>query len=101
MRGHCATRRRGWSITGASGKRVSIVSTNTCGRSRRARVPHGANPMATASNAVLAGDREILLTRVFRAPRELVWRAWTNPDQLGQWWGPRGFSTHTHHMDVR
>jgi uncharacterized protein YndB with AHSA1/START domain len=57
--------------------------------------------MATASNAVLAGDREILMTRVFRAPRELVWRAWTDPDQLGQWWGPRGFSTHTHHMDVR
>ena len=57
--------------------------------------------MATASNAVLAGDREILMTRVFRAPRQVVWRAWTDPDQLGQWWGPRGFSTHTHHMDVR
>jgi uncharacterized protein YndB with AHSA1/START domain len=57
--------------------------------------------MATASNAVLAGDREILMTRVVRAPRELVWRAWTDPDQLGHWWGPRGFSTHTQHLDVR
>jgi uncharacterized protein YndB with AHSA1/START domain len=57
--------------------------------------------MATASNAVLAGDREILMTRVFRAPRELVWRAWTDPEHLGQWWGPRGFATHTQHMEVR
>jgi uncharacterized protein YndB with AHSA1/START domain len=57
--------------------------------------------MATASNAVLAGDREILMTRVFRAPRQGVWRAWTDPEQLGHWWGPRGFSTHTQHMEVR
>jgi uncharacterized protein YndB with AHSA1/START domain len=34
--------------------------------------------------------QEITITRVFDAPRELVWRAWTEPDQLAQWWGPRG-----------
>ena len=37
--------------------------------------------------------REITITRVFDAPRELVWKAWTEPDQLARWWGPRGWTT--------
>jgi uncharacterized protein YndB with AHSA1/START domain len=36
--------------------------------------------------------REITITRVFDAPRELVWRAWTEPDQLVRWWGKRGWN---------
>jgi uncharacterized protein YndB with AHSA1/START domain len=36
---------------------------------------------------------EITLTRVYDAPRRLVWDAWTEPDQLVQWWGARGWST--------
>jgi uncharacterized protein YndB with AHSA1/START domain len=36
---------------------------------------------------------EITLTRVYDAPRRLVWDAWTDPDQLVQWWGARGWST--------
>ena len=46
-------------------------------------------------------DREILITRIFDAPRELVWDAWTDPKQVVQWWGPNGFSTTIHEMDVR
>lgn len=46
-------------------------------------------------------DREIVITRVFDAPRELVWNAWTDPKQIVQWWGPRGFTTTIHEMDVR
>ena len=38
-------------------------------------------------------EREFTITRVFDAPRELVWRAWTQPEQLAQWWGPEGIST--------
>jgi uncharacterized protein YndB with AHSA1/START domain len=34
--------------------------------------------------------RELDFVRVFDAPRELVWRAWTDPDQLAAWWGPAG-----------
>jgi uncharacterized protein YndB with AHSA1/START domain len=45
--------------------------------------------------------REILITRVFDAPRELVWEAWTDPKQVVQWWGPTGFTTTIHEMDVR
>lgn len=46
-------------------------------------------------------EREILLTRVFDAPRELVWEAWTNPARVANWWGPNGFTTTIEKMDVR
>jgi uncharacterized protein YndB with AHSA1/START domain len=45
--------------------------------------------------------REIVITRVFDAPPELVWEAWTDPQQVARWWGPRGFTTTIHEMDVR
>ena len=45
--------------------------------------------------------REIVITRVFDAPRDLVWDAWTDPKQVVQWWGPQGFTTTIHEMDVR
>jgi uncharacterized protein YndB with AHSA1/START domain len=46
---------------------------------------------------------EITLTRVFDAPRQLVWNAWTEPGQLVQWWGARGWRTplSTVTLDVR
>jgi uncharacterized protein YndB with AHSA1/START domain len=46
-------------------------------------------------------DREIVTTRLFDAPRELVWRAWTEPAHVGQWWGPSGFTNTIIEMDVR
>ena len=46
-------------------------------------------------------DREFVLTRVFDAPRELVWEAWTDPKHVVHWWGPRGFTTTIEKMDVR
>jgi uncharacterized protein YndB with AHSA1/START domain len=49
----------------------------------------------------LEAEREIVITRVFDAPRELVWDAWTDPKQVVKWWGPRGFTTTIHEMDVR
>jgi len=48
-----------------------------------------------------AADREIVLSRVFDAPRELVWEAWTDPKQVVKWWGPPGFTTTIAKMDVR
>jgi uncharacterized protein YndB with AHSA1/START domain len=47
--------------------------------------------------------QEIEITRVYDAPRELVWRAWTEPEQLVQWWGPPGWRTalDTVTMEVR
>jgi uncharacterized protein YndB with AHSA1/START domain len=45
--------------------------------------------------------REIVLSREFEAPRELVWQAMTDPQHVVRWWGPRGFTTSTEEMDVR
>ena len=49
-------------------------------------------PDAPTPTPTLA-QRTIEIRRTFDAPRELVWAAWTDPDQLTQWWGPRGFTT--------
>jgi uncharacterized protein YndB with AHSA1/START domain len=46
-------------------------------------------------------EREIVLSRVFDAPRKMVWEAWTDPKQVALWWGPKGFSTTIEVMDVR
>ncbi len=46
-------------------------------------------------------DREVVFSRVFDAPRELVWEAWTNPRHADKWWGPSGFVTITESMDFR
>jgi uncharacterized protein YndB with AHSA1/START domain len=46
-------------------------------------------------------DREIVLSRVFAAPRELVWKAWTDKDHIDKWFGPKGFTLKTHEIDIR
>ncbi len=46
-------------------------------------------------------DREIVSTRVFDSPRELVWKAWTDPNHLKEWWGPNGFTNTFHEFDLR
>jgi uncharacterized protein YndB with AHSA1/START domain len=50
-----------------------------------------------------ATGREITIRRVFDAPRELVWRSWTEPERLARWWGKRGWTTPLSSvtMDVR
>lgn len=45
--------------------------------------------------------RSIIGTRVFDAPRELVFSAWTDPKHLAQWWGPDGFTTTTSKFEFR
>jgi uncharacterized protein YndB with AHSA1/START domain len=46
-------------------------------------------------------DREIVLTRVFDAPRELVFEAWTNPEHVRHWWGLRSATMLVCEADVR
>lgn len=48
-----------------------------------------------------AADRHLLVSRLIDAPRERVFAAWTDPAQVVQWWGPRGFRTHTESMELR
>lgn len=51
--------------------------------------------------ATLVGDREIIAVRIFNAPRDLVFKMWTDPERIGRWWGPKGFTTTTFNMDVK
>jgi uncharacterized protein YndB with AHSA1/START domain len=46
-------------------------------------------------------DREIVVTRVFDAPRALVFKAWTDPKHLAHWWGPNGFTITTQEMQFK
>jgi uncharacterized protein YndB with AHSA1/START domain len=52
---------------------------------------------------VAAADRQILITRIFDAPREQVFKAWTDPDQVAAWYGPAHFDTPRDriHIDLR
>src|SRR5277367_3366732 len=46
-------------------------------------------------------SNEIKITRIYDAPVQLVWDAWTDPKQVAQWWGPRGFTLTTHSKDLK
>jgi uncharacterized protein YndB with AHSA1/START domain len=45
--------------------------------------------------------REITMERIFDAPRELVWKVWTNRDLIAQWWGPKTLITTVDQMDLK
>ena len=60
----------------------------------------GANSNS-ASMQTMPSNRDLVITRVFDAPRDLVFRAWTEPDRAARWWGPQGFTTLSCEMDVR
>lgn len=48
-----------------------------------------------------AGEKELVITRIFDAPLELVWKAWTDPEQVKRWWGPKGFTSPAIKIDLR
>jgi len=47
------------------------------------------------------GEFEFVISRVFDAPRDLVWKAWTEPERLLKWWGPRDFEILSADVDLR
>ena len=57
--------------------------------------------MPTAVETTANADREMIAVRMLDAPRALVWKAWTDPDILKQWWGPNGFTNTFHEFDLR
>jgi uncharacterized protein YndB with AHSA1/START domain len=56
-----------------------------------------ARNIATTESA----DRVLVIERTFDAPRSLVFKAWTEPQHLVRWYGPRGFTTPSYNMDLR
>src|SRR5262249_12820696 len=59
--------------------------------------------MMTASNpaAATAKSPDFVISRVFDAPRELVWKCFTEPERMKEWWGPKGFTVIASKMDFR
>jgi uncharacterized protein YndB with AHSA1/START domain len=57
--------------------------------------------MTAAAKTAPYGEASVTLTRVFDAPRALVWKAWTDPKMMAQWFGPRGFTNPVCELDVR
>lgn len=53
------------------------------------------------SGAAPAKEAEVTITRIFDAPRELVFKAWTDPKHLANWFGPRGFTNPVCEADAR
>jgi uncharacterized protein YndB with AHSA1/START domain len=45
--------------------------------------------------------KELIITRIFDAPRERVWKAWTEPEQIMRWWGPKDFTSPVSKIDLR
>jgi uncharacterized protein YndB with AHSA1/START domain len=61
----------------------------------------GANQTLDRLGEQLGKMQELIATRVFNAPRELVFQAWTVPERLARWWGPKGFTNPVCEVDVR
>ncbi len=57
--------------------------------------------MTSPSASADTSAREIVIARVFNAPRALVFKLWTDPEHLAHWWGPNGFTITNYEMDVR
>lgn len=79
-RHHCATRTTGSKTIAASGKDASAAWTR-CSKGFNAEIP-----MRPAEERG-AAPREFSITRIFDAPRELIFRLWTDPRYVEQWWG--------------
>lgn len=57
-----------------------------------------ADPSKTAP---VLTEKELVITREFDAPRELVWRAWSEPEMFKRWWGPEGYTAPVVEIDFR
>lgn len=57
--------------------------------------------MKAAKSTAKEKGNELIITRVFDAPRELVWRSWTEPELLKKWWGPKDYTAPTVKIDLR
>jgi uncharacterized protein YndB with AHSA1/START domain len=56
---------------------------------------------AMSASEVETKSPDFVISRVFDAPRERVWKAWTDPQALAQWWGPKGSQIRVIKLDVR
>ena len=78
-----------------------VVGSDT---STRAETGAPAGKVLTSSLTDATADaekRDLVITRIFDAPVEEVWKAWTDPDYVTRWWGPTGFTSPSCKIDFR
>ena len=54
-----------------------------------------------ARRNVAENTNELVITRIFDAPRKMVWKAWTEPERMKRWWGPKNFTAPVIKIDFR
>src|SRR6266480_7803554 len=91
---------RGWSAIDASSRSDSIASKTSSAKKKKGTRDMAATGSAT-TKVTLPTDLEIHITREFDAPREVVYKAMTDPKLIPQWWGPRRSTTSVDKMEVR
>ena len=69
-------------------------------------IDEGARPMplqrlGNERTTVYVDGLELVMERIFDAPRELVWKVMNDPERITNWWGPRGYTTTVEEMDLR
>ena len=57
--------------------------------------------MTSADDIKTFAERELTITRIFNAPRERVFKAWTDPKELAKWWGPKTFTNPVCEVDLK
>ena len=82
---------------------VLLIVSNTFAAKAKLHVPKGMNvaDACVTVPAVTVEKRDVVITRVFDAPVETVWKAWTDPEFVKRWWGPTGFTSHSCKIDFR
>ena len=84
----------------ANNARVNAARTDA-GRTDAARTGAAGTSAARTSAITESSEWDLVITRVFDAPRELVFKAWTETQNVTKWWGPRGFTNPVCELDVR
>ena len=57
--------------------------------------------MSSAAKPATNASPDFVISRMFDAPRELLWKAFTDPERMKHWWGPKGFKVIVSKMDLR
>ncbi len=88
-------------FSGGEARSQLVVTVQLSSLAADMEVGYQAGFGAGLDNLVAAAERTLLLQRVIKAPRSVVWGAWMNPETLPLWWGPDGFSCRTQRIDLR
>jgi uncharacterized protein YndB with AHSA1/START domain len=88
-----------FSAVGAGSRVVVTVQLSSLAEDMEAGYRQGFG--AGLDNLADVAERTLVLQRVIKAPRQVVWGAWVNPETLPRWWGPEGFSCRTKRIDLR